>query len=77
MNSIFHGKEFNDNQITTVYIMKGNNIHIDDLILQEEEIESVMWIDFDECVEAVKKNGFKHCIYIEELEMIKEKFQVN
>ena len=75
MNSIFHGKEFNDNQITIVYILRGDNIHIDDLILQEEEVESVMWIDFDECVEAVKKNIFKHCIYMEELEMIKEKFK--
>lgn len=71
MNEIFYGKEFNDTQISKVYIMKKNNLDIDKLNLQKEEIESVMWMDFEECVEAVKNHTIKSCLYLDELKMLK------
>lgn len=70
--SIFHGKVFKDNQVTKVYKIKINDLDISFLKLQEEEVESVIWIDYEECIEAVKNNSIKHCIYLEELEMIAE-----
>ena len=42
-----------------------------DFVLQEEEVGSVRWMDFQECVEGVKSGGFRHCIAIEELMMVK------
>ncbi len=44
-----------------------------DLVLQEEEVSSVLWMNLDECIRGVRENSFKNCIYPEELEMVKEK----
>lgn len=68
----FHGKVFKDNQVTKIFRLKMNDLNIKSLKLQKEEVESVMWMDYEECVEAVKNNSIKNCIYIEELEKIKE-----
>lgn len=70
-DDIFHGRRFVDNQITKVFKIKMNDLDIETLNLQKEEVESVMWMDFDKCEENVKDNTIKHCIYVEELEMIK------
>jgi len=40
--------------------------------LQKEEVDSVLWMDLDECMASVEKNLIKHCIYFKELEMVKE-----
>lgn len=66
----FHGKLFKDNQVTRVYRMKRNNIDIEKLELQKEEVQGVMWMDYEECMKAVKNNTIKHCIYLEELEKL-------
>lgn len=67
---VFHGKVFRDNQVTRVYRIKRNDIDIEKLNLQQEEIESVIWMDYEACLEAVKHNTIKHCIQLEELEKI-------
>ena len=69
--NIFHGKVFKDNQISKVYRAKINDLDIDKINLQEEEVESVIWMNLKKCIEAVKNNSIKHCMHIEELEMIK------
>lgn len=68
---VFHGKIFRDHQVTRVYRLKKNDIEIEKLMVQEEEIESVMWMAYEACIEAVKNNTIKHCIYLEELLKIK------
>jgi len=67
----FYGKLFFDNSISPVYIY-CQKVDIEKLTLQKEEIESVKWFDFDECYELVKTNKIKHCIYLDELDMLKE-----
>ena len=52
--NVFHGKKFIDNQVTRVYRLKRNDIDITKLHIQKEEIESVMWMDYEECLQAVK-----------------------
>ena len=42
----------------------------DQLTLQKEEVESVMWMELGQCVEAVRNHGIPNCIYLDELEMI-------
>ena len=69
-SDIFHGKLFQDNQVTRVYRMKTNDIDIEKLELQKEEVEKVMWMEYEECIKAVKNNTIKHCIYLEELESL-------
>lgn len=70
VDQIFHGKKFKDNQISKVFKMKRNDLDISKLKLQKEEIESIMWMDFKECVDAVKSKKIKSCIFLDELEMI-------
>lgn len=69
-SDIFHGKLFKDNQVTRVYKMKRNDIDIEKLNIQKEEVEEVIWMDYEECIKAVKNNTIKHCIYLEELEKL-------
>lgn len=68
--AIFHGKEFRDNQVTRVYRMKRNDINIENLTLQKEEVSSVIWMDLEECIKAVRDNTFKNCICLEEIKKI-------
>ena len=69
-SDIFHWKLFKDNQVTRVYKMRRNDIDIEKLNLQKEEVEEVIWMDYEECIKAVKNNTIKHCIYLEELEKL-------
>jgi len=66
----FSGKPFHDRQYSRVFIL-WRDIDEEDFKLQKEEVDSVLWMDLDECIEAVGKNQIKHCIYPEELKMVK------
>ena len=70
--NIFYGKAFIDNQVTRVYRLKKNNLEINELKLQKEEIEEVIWMDYETCLEAVRNNTIKHCINLQELESIRD-----
>ena len=61
----FYGKPFRDNQRSVLYLYK-EPINMDELVLQESEIESVIWMDYKEALEAIRENTIKHCIYEEE-----------
>lgn len=67
---VFHGHMFLDNQVSNVYVLwldKDEN----DFVLQKEEVAEVQWFDFDDCFDKVKNDLIKHCIYLEELEIVK------
>lgn len=61
----FYGKPFRDNQRSILYLYK-EPIDIEKLILQESEIESVIWMDYREALDAIRGNTIEHCIYEEE-----------
>lgn len=42
-----------------------------DFCLQPEEVDSVRWIDLDQCIHNVKENSFPHCIELPELLMVR------
>lgn len=67
----FHGHPYVDNQVAKVFLL-WKDMETCDMTLQEEEIESVMWMDFEECKEAVRTRAIPHCIDIAELEMLEE-----
>lgn len=64
---IFHDQPFHNVQISRVYVMWYDG----QMSLQKEEVESVKWMSFQACQEAVLNNQIPNCIKKEELEMIK------
>ncbi|MGM9913015.1 NUDIX hydrolase [Floccifex sp.] len=63
----FHGNVFHDVQISNVYCYYLDQ---DQFTVQKEEIEKVVWMSFDDCVNGVKHNLFNNCIFMDELELI-------
>jgi len=70
--AIFHGRLFLDNQVSRIYVL-WLDLEPEQFVLQNDEVSEVKWFDFEECLKMVVENSFQHCIYIEELEMIKRK----
>jgi len=67
----FCGKPFHDRQYTRVFIL-WRDLDEGDFILQKEEVDSLLWMDLDECITAVENNKIVHCIFPGELKMVKE-----
>ncbi len=65
----FYGKPFKDNQVTNVYALWCHR-EPSEFILQEEEVEEVRWLDFEQCRDLVRENKIRHCIFMEELDMV-------
>ncbi len=74
--NVFHGHPFIDNQVSNVYLL-WKDIEVSDLILQKEEIEEAVWMDFDTCLKAVAENSIPHCIVQEELDMLSAACSIN
>ncbi len=70
----FHGKDFHDRQYSRIFIL-WKDLEESDFRVQPEEVESVRWIDFRQCVEDVKADAFPHCIVLEELMMIQKQIE--
>ena len=67
----FHGEPFVDEQVTRVYRLWLNREPAA-FALQAEEVSEVRWFDFDACLQAVRQNTIPHCIYPEELELVRQ-----
>ena len=61
---IFHGRLFKDNQVSKIFV------------LWNHEVSEVKWLDFEKCYQDVKENKINHCIYIEELDIVKKYLRV-
>lgn len=69
-DSVFHEKPFHDRQYSRVFALWCDK-NESDFHLQEEEVSAVLWMDIDEAIKAVKENTIPHCIFSEELMMVK------
>lgn len=69
-DGFFHGSPFHDRQISAIFVL-WKDIEESCFILQEEELESVLWMDLEACMKAVAENSITHCMFYRELEMIK------
>ena len=67
----FHGIPYVDNQISKVFLL-WKDVEIETLKLQAEEIESVVWMDFEACKDAVKNETMQTCISLAELALLEE-----
>ena len=72
---IFYDEPFRNHEISHVYLYK-EPVDISQLKLQEEEVESVKWMEFFEFYKEVEKGNPKYCLFTEELEMIKEYLEI-
>ena len=61
----FYGKPFRDCQRSILYLYT-EPVDETTLTLQDSEIESVIWMDYKEALQAICENTMKHCIYEEE-----------
>lgn len=68
-DDVFHGKPFHDRQYSRVFVLWCDK-DVSEFFLQPEEIDSVKWLDFNACLEAVKTNAIPHCIDVEELLLV-------
>ena len=74
---MFHSKKFIDNQYSNIYMVMKD---IDDFTLQKEEVEDVIWMDFEQCKQGVLAHTFPNCIVYEELMILEkafEKYEIN
>lgn len=67
----FHGELFRDNQVSNVYIL-WRDLEPGDFTLQREEVSEVRWFDFEDCFRLVEGDLIPHCIFLEELRMVKQ-----
>ena len=65
----FYGRMFRDNELSYVYLYTGP-VDVADLTLQEEEVESVLWMDYEECRQQVEAGTLANCIYLDEFRMV-------
>lgn len=64
------GRSYVDNQISNVYAL-WRDVDVEDMLLQPEEIDGAMWIGFEECRLAVERSTIRHCVAVEELDMLR------
>ena len=72
-DDVFFGKEFHDRQISRVFLLWLDREE-PDFTIQEEEVDGVLWMDYDQCYQGVQKNLFENCIVLEELQMLMSAF---
>ena len=72
-HSVFHGEyygvPFHDDEISAVYLYT-KPVDADKLKLQEEEVASVTWMRYEDCLRQVQAGSPEFCIYADELEML-------
>lgn len=65
----FYNRPFLNHEYSAIYLLI-KDIPLSSLTLQQEEIESVLWMDYAECLAAIKSATWNHCIYPDEFELL-------
>ena len=71
----FYGKPFSDRQHSRVFLM-WLDLPEDAFRVDPEEVESVCWMDFDQCRQGVRDGLFPSCIALEELQLLENALKV-
>lgn len=70
MKEEFYGEPFLNHEMSGVFYYK-KPIKINELCLQEEEVESVLWMDYEECLSHVLAKDPNFCVNKEEFIRLK------
>lgn len=73
---VFQGKPFHDRQISRVFMM-WCDLEEEQFQADPVEVDSVRWMDFEQCIQGVEQNTFLNCISMEELQMVRKKLEEN
>lgn len=65
----FYGEDFKDHEISAVYLYE-KPVELTELTLQKSEVDSVMFMKYEQILEGMKAGTLPNCIYPEELEML-------
>ncbi len=68
-DDVFFGVPFHDRQYSKVFLIWEDREE-DGFCLQEEEVESVRWMDLEACITAVTEGTIQNCLSVEELRMV-------
>ena len=66
----FHGKPFLDDEVTNVYALILDRA-AEDFVIQKEELSCVRWFDLEDALRAIPAGTIPHCIYPEELALVR------
>lgn len=72
----FFNKPFHDRQHSRVFFA-WKDMEEAEFTLQKEEVDSVLWMDLEECISAVRTDAIPHCIVPYELEMVRNAMRKN
>lgn len=70
----FHGKTFRNSEISKIFLL-WKDMDESDFTVQREEVDLVLWVDFDSCIDMIRENTIPNCIDIKELEMLWERIK--
>jgi len=70
----FYGKPFKNAEISMVYVYE-KEVDITKLKLQQEEVESVCWMEYETALEEIREETQrgsceKYCIFLDEFEQL-------
>ena len=68
-DDVFFGVPYHDRQYTRIFLLWAD-IDEHEFVLQKEEVEGILWIDLEECMERVATGSIKNCILLEELKIV-------
>ena len=70
----FYGSLFKNHEYSRVYLYECN-LREDGFQLQKSEVESVRWIDYRECLDGIRNDTLKHCVFPDEFEKLAESIE--
>ena len=70
-DDVFFGVPYHDRQYARVFLLWAD-VDAEDLVLQDEEVAGVLWIDLEECISAVSTGAIENCISTDELQLVRE-----
>ncbi len=65
----FYGKVFKNHEYSRIYLYECE-LPLANMKLQKEEVESVLWMDYRECLKHIRKEDMDHCIFPQEFERL-------
>lgn len=72
--AVFYGKPFKNYEYSHVYLYECS-LEPKEMALQKEEVESVLWMDYQECLEHLQKDDIAHCIFLDEFEELAKQIE--
>ena len=66
----FYGRPFLDDEVTNVYCLFLDK-EPEAFDIQKEELSCVRWFDLEDTLSAIRDGGLPHCIFPEELELVR------